>query len=128
MFVGRVKGGENGSLPCPGLDPSVAVGREQWQPIAGTDGPNLIAGEVEFFRRFRDKIKNEYQNEKVVVLGPIAPKVAKISSNYRERIIIKCRNSKNFRKLTAECLKEFSTIKGYNNVAVYCDMNPESLY
>ncbi len=83
---------------------------------------------VEFFRRFRDKIKNKYQNEKVVVLGPIAPKVAKISSSYRERIIIKCRNSKNFRKLTAECLKEFSTIKGYNNVAVYCDMNPESLY
>ena len=81
-----------------------------------------------FFRIFKEKLSAEYQNEKVIVLGPVPPKLAKINNCYRERLIIKCRNSAPFRELISRCLKEFLTNKYYDNVTVYADMNPESLY
>lgn len=88
----------------------------------------LKNGSREFFRMFKEKLNDEYINEKVVVLGPVAPKIAKISNNFRERLIIKCKNSSSFRKLISECIKEFSTIKLYNKITAFADMNPESIY
>lgn len=85
-------------------------------------------GSREFFRLFKSKLTEKYSNEKVVVLGPVAPKVAKISNNYRERLIIKCKNSPAFRQLVAECLKEFAKLKLYGKITAYADMNPESMY
>ena len=84
-------------------------------------------GSREFFRLFREKLDGKYSNEKVVVLGPVAPKVAKISNNYRERLIIKCKNSPSFRKLVSECLKDFANIRLYNKVTAFADINPESI-
>ena len=82
-----------------------------------------------FFRIFKEKLSEQYKDEKVIVLGPVAPKLAKINNNYRERLIIKCRNTSRFRKLMSECLKEFLTNKYYSeNVTVYADINPDSLY
>lgn len=85
-------------------------------------------GSREFFRLFKAKLTEKYSNEKVVVLGPVAPKIAKISNNYRERLIIKCKNSPSFRQLVAECLKEFSKLKLYGKITAYADMNPESMF
>ncbi len=85
-------------------------------------------GSREFFRIFKEKLASEFENEKVVVLGPVAPKIAKISNNYRERLIIKCKNSASFRRLISECLKEFSKVRLYSKITAYADMNPESIY
>lgn len=85
-------------------------------------------GSREFFRMFREKLAHKFSNEKVVVLGPVAPKVAKISNNYRERLIIKCKNSASFRKLMSECLKEFSTVRLYSKITAFADINPESIF
>lgn len=84
-------------------------------------------GSREFFRMFREKLNDKYSNEKVVVLGPVAPKIAKVSNSYRERLIIKCKNSPSFRKLVSECLKEFSNIRMYSKITAFADMNPESI-
>lgn len=81
-----------------------------------------------FFRMFREKLQQRYPDEKVIVLGPVPPKLAKINNSFRERLIIKCRNTSHFRNLISECLKEFLTNKYYDKVAVYADMNPDSLY
>ncbi len=81
-----------------------------------------------FFRVFKEKLSGEYKDEKVIVLGPVPPKLAKINNSFRERLIIKCRNSSRFRKLISECLKVFLTNKYYDNVTVFADINPESLY
>lgn len=82
-----------------------------------------------FFNMFKEKLQDEYSGEKVIVLGPVAPKLAKINNRFRERLIIKCHNSANFRKLISECLKAFLTNKYYaDKVTAYADMNPDSLY
>lgn len=82
-----------------------------------------------FFRMFKEKLQENYPDEKVIVLGPVAPKLSKINKSYRERLIIKCRNTSHFRKLISECLKAFATNKYYSErVTAYADMNPDSLY
>ena len=82
-----------------------------------------------FFRMFKEKLQEKYPDEKVIVLGPVAPKLAKINNSFRERLIIKCRNSAHFRNLISECLKAFATNKYYSEkVTAFADMNPDSLY
>lgn len=82
-----------------------------------------------FFRMFKEKLTEKYADEKVIVLGPVAPKLSKINNSFRERLIIKCRNTARFRSLVSECLKEFAVNKYYSNkVTAYADMNPESLF
>ena len=82
-----------------------------------------------FFEKVKEKIREKYTQEKVIVLGPVAPKLSKINNSHRERLIIKCRNSSNFRNLISESLKEFLQNKYYSGkVTAYVDMNPDSLF
>ena len=79
--------------------------------------------------KVKEKIREKYTQEKVIVLGPVAPKLSKINNSHRERLIIKCRNSSNFRNLISESLKEFLQNKYYSGkVTAYVDMNPDSLF
>lgn len=96
--------------------------------FVGQNENSVCNGSREFFRIFKSVLTQKYSNEKVVVLGPVAPKVAKISNNYRERLIIKCKNSASFRSLVGECLKEFSKLRLYGKITAYADMNPESMF
>lgn len=96
--------------------------------FVGQGETNVAFAARNFFKLFKEKLLEKYNDEKVVVLGPVAPKIGKISNKYRQRLIIKCKNSVRFRALVSECLKEFSTYKAYNNITVYADMNPDSLY
>ena len=74
------------------------------------------------------KAHNEkYKNVKIIVLGPVTPRVAKVGGKYRSRIIIKCKNDKYFRGMISELLKKFSKCKEQENVNIYADINPESI-
>lgn len=76
-----------------------------------------------------DKIKlltlNEYKNEKIIVLGPLPARVQRVNRKYRYRIIIKCKNSSDFRNMISEILKDFYKDKRFISVSIYADMNPE---
>jgi len=76
--------------------------------------------------KFIEQIKS-YQPEKkgipLRVLGPSAMNVVKIGGKYRYRLIIKCKNNKNFRELILSSLKEFQIDKANKNVTVYADLN-----
>ncbi len=70
---------------------------------------------------------SKYQDVKIIVLGPVTPRIAKIGGKYRGRIIIKCKNDKSFRNMISELLKEFAKDKKQDNVNVFADINPESI-
>jgi primosomal protein N' (replication factor Y) len=73
------------------------------------------------------KIHSEkYSEIKIIVLGPVTPRIAKIGGKYRGRIIIKCKNDKNFRAMISELLKEFAKDKK-DTVNIFADINPESI-
>ena len=80
-----------------------------------------------FLNCLKDIHSNKYKNNNIIVLGPVTPRVSKVGGKFRERIIIKCKNSPEFRKMISELLKVFAKEKKYDNVVVYADINPESV-
>lgn len=81
----------------------------------------------DFLEGLKAKISTEYREQKVIVLGPMPPRVSKISNKYRYRLIIKCKNNKNFRKMISELLIDFGKNKKYSDVSFIADINPENL-
>ncbi len=68
----------------------------------------------------------DYAGEKIITLGPMPARVAKISGRFRYRLIIKCRNTKRFRQMISTLLVEMGTDKRFSSVTTYADINPES--
>lgn len=77
--------------------------------------------------RFLDNLKkfvaDEYNDVKIIVLGPTPAAVAKVNNKYRYRIIIKCKNNKH----TRELLRRSADFKMVNDASVLIDINPEVL-
>ena len=95
--------------------------------FSGISESKVKAAASKFFELMKQRLQGEYNNEKVIVLGPMAARVSRISNKYRYRLILKCRNSKSFRKMTGEVLTEFSSISSFESVSVYIDINPQNL-
>ncbi|MBQ4604006.1 MAG: primosomal protein N' [Clostridia bacterium] len=71
-------------------------------------------------------LNDEFKGEKLITLGPMPSRVAKVNEKYRYRLIIKCRNSVRFRNLISKILVTTGTDSRYSNVTVYADINPDS--
>jgi len=65
---------------------------------------------------------------KMIVLGPSVATVPKVSGKYRYRILIKVKNSREFREMTADLLKRFMKDPQNRNVTIFADMNSESTF
>lgn len=81
----------------------------------------------DFLKSLSSCVESKYTDEKIIVLGPMPPRLSKINNKYRYRIIIKCKNTKNFRKMISELLIEYGKNKKYNSVTVTADLNPVNL-
>ncbi len=81
-----------------------------------------------FLDELRSITKEKYNNVKIIVLGPMPPRISKISNKYRYRLIIKCKNNSEFRSMIKELLIKFGKNSLYNSVTVAVDINPENLY
>ena len=81
-------------------------------------------------RETLDMLKNysngEFKGEKIIVLGPMPARVAKISEKYRYRLIIKCRNTARFREMISKLLIDTGNDSRFSKVTVYADINPEN--
>lgn len=81
----------------------------------------------DFFASIQKETTDKYKNEKIIVLGPMPPRISKINNKYRYRLIIKCKNTKQFRNMISDLLITFGKDKSKTGVTVSVDMNPESL-
>lgn len=70
---------------------------------------------------------NADKKHKLIVLGPSPAKIAKINSEYRYRLTVKCRYSKNTHNLFNEILKRVNKMKEYKDVSISIDLNPYNL-
>lgn len=80
-----------------------------------------------FFNSFKKTAGEKYPDLKLIVLGPLQPRVSKISGKYRYRMIIKCKNNSKFRRFMSELLIEFGKDTKFNDVSIFADINPESI-
>ena len=81
----------------------------------------------EFLQELKSTTAEKYKDVKIIVLGPMPPRLSKINNKYRYRIIIKCKNNKQFRNMLSELLISFGKNKKYSDVSVVADINPENL-
>ncbi len=81
----------------------------------------------DFLKSLSEAVDNKYTAQKIIVLGPMPPRLSKINNKFRYRIIIKCKNTKAFRKMISELLVEYGKNRKYNNVTVTADINPVNL-
>ena len=84
---------------------------------------SVLKSSNEFMKRLVDKAKASYSDIPLRVLGPSPASIAKVSNKYRFKLIVKCRNSRRFRKLLSETLLEYNSIKENKNTTAYIDMN-----
>ena len=78
--------------------------------------------------KFRDSLQAclkqvPYDKEHCTVLGPAPCAVAKINYNFRYRLTLRCRMSKDLRLLLAHLLREFSKDKQNRGVSAFVDVN-----
>lgn len=79
-----------------------------------------------FLQSIREITNSTFANQKIIVLGPVPPRISKINNKFKYRIIIKCKNNKEFRKMISELLIQFGKDKKFSDVSVSADINPES--
>lgn len=81
-----------------------------------------------FLGQLKALSQSEYAEQKFIVLGPMPPRIAKLSNKFRYRLIIKCRNTQGFRTMIAQLLTQFPKDTRFKEVTIYADMNPEGMY
>ena len=73
------------------------------------------------------KALNESDNEiKMIILGPATANIPRVNSKYRQRLILKTKNTPRFREFLHKILLEFYSVSD-KTVSVFVDVNPESI-
>ena len=92
--------------------------------FSGQDETAVLRGAV----IFRDSLvaclgQNDYLREQCTVLGPAPCAVPKINYNYRYRLTLRCRMTKNLRLLIAHLLRQFAKDKRNHGISAFADVN-----
>lgn len=77
--------------------------------------------------RLLKALSGEESRVRMIILGPSAASVPKVSGRYRYRLIIKCRNNADFRNLLSRALLSFSKTPEGKKATVFADINPEGI-
>ena len=88
----------------------------------------LLKSELLYLRDFDsvEEFKKELTKNdsvKVIILGPGPASIPRVNNRYRYRMIIKCKNNKEFRKI----LQNAVAVKLLGDSGVSIDFNPESI-
>ncbi len=82
---------------------------------------------LKFFECLKHEAGENYKKLPLRIFLPCAANLKKISGNYRYRIIIKCRNNRDFLNLISDSLKDFYKKSASGDVRVFVDINPGSI-
>lgn len=75
------------------------------------------------FANIKQAVANEYNDIKLIILGPAPASVPKVNNKYRYRIIIKVKNSARFRDM----IRAATDVKLKKDTYIGVDINPESI-
>ena len=75
------------------------------------------------FEEIKRLISGEFSSVKLIILGPSPASIVRVNNRYRYRMIIKCRNNTEFRKMLRNALES----KKIGDVSVSVDINPETI-
>ncbi len=96
--------------------------------FVSTDEVKALSCSNAFLSQLKKITSEKYNDVKIIVLGPMPPRISKISNKFRYRIIIKCKNTQRFRTMMRELLTDIGKSSKFSSVSVIPDINPENLY
>jgi primosomal protein N' (replication factor Y) len=92
--------------------------------FTGQEETSVLRGAAKFRDSLNALLKQPpYQQEQCSVLGPAPCPVPKINYNFRYRLTVHCRLTKDLRLLLAHMLREFSKDNTNRNVSAFIDIN-----
>ncbi len=97
--------------------------------MLGVSGPsNEITrlAAIKLFELIKSRLDKEGNKIKMIILGPTVANVPKVNSKYRQRIILKTKNTAVFREFLHNTLINFYEAFD-KSVSVFVDINPESI-
>ena len=83
-----------------------------------------LASAKVFFEMLKNAVTGDYSDVKINVLGPIQPRVNKISNKYRNILTIKCKNNKRFREMMSNLLVQYMKNAQNGGATAVVDINP----
>lgn len=95
--------------------------------LSGLDEEAVRSSTAKFFGLITKKLDSNYKDLKLIILGPMPARIIRVNNKYRYRILIKCRNTKNLRKMLSEVLCEYESMPSKNSVSAFIDINPENI-
>ena len=92
--------------------------------VTGPDEGHVIRGAV----KLRDSLGGlmhtpRYAQQRCTILGPAPCVVTKINYNFRYRLTLRCKMTKELRQLIAHLLREFSKDKANKGICAFIDIN-----
>lgn len=82
-------------------------------------------GAAAFFELIVKRVKGNFNDLKLNILGPTADVVPKINKKYRHMLFLKFRNFKRLKQLLEECLEEYYSSDIAKSTTVSIDIDPE---
>ncbi len=89
--------------------------------VTGSDEREVNAASAELSSLLIEKLQGEYKALPFTVFGPFEAQVYKLNDKYRMRMVVKCRLTRDSRRLFHELLVAFSAKRG---VTLAIDLNP----
>lgn len=91
--------------------------------VTGETEAEVRTGAVKFVECMKEELAVQKETLPLRVLGPVPCIYGKINGKYRWRIIIKCKNTPNFRSFMRDVLKNAGSVRETARVHIYADMN-----
>ena len=95
--------------------------------FAGGYEMDVIIASRYFLRIIKEKLASDFTSEQIIALGPVPSRIERINNKFRYRLILKCHNTKSFRKLITEVAEEYNVKCKKFSVSASIDINPETL-
>ncbi len=90
----------------------------------GKEEKNTKLVSNEFFNKLKDIASSKYKNIPLRIFRPCPANVDKVCGNYRYRILIKFKNSKDFRGMMSEIMLLYERRANSKQVDIFIDVNP----
>lgn len=91
--------------------------------ITGESEKEVAAAAERFVECMREELAVQKERLPLRVLGPIPCTYGKINGKYRYRIIVKCKNTRQFRSFMRDSLKNAGSVRETAKVHIFADMN-----
>lgn len=95
--------------------------------FTGDSEPLTYESAKTFTEYFIQTAEKNYADLPLRVIGFSPATVSRINNKYRYKCVIKCRNSRPFRKLLSDTMNCFSKNRKFSKITVYVDINPDTI-